>query len=81
MSEHVCCGVLEQLAESYPGTFYRPIAYDDKMQMKVLGWCIKLLKLTPTRKVTDKGQSTLIINFCPVCGAQLNLDYGKRPGA
>ena len=78
---HTCCGLLEKLREQYPGTFYRPIQYDDDMQLKVLGWCLKLYKVTATQKVTHKGQSTLILNFCPLCGEQLNLDYGKRGGA
>lgn len=78
MNEHTCCGILEQLKSQYPGTFYRPITCDDKMQMRVLGWGVKLYKLTTAKKVTDKGQATLQLNFCPICGTQINAEYGKR---
>ena len=72
-----CCGTLEQLHEQYPGTFYRPIICDNKMQVRVGGWHVKLYKLTPTHKVSGKGQSTLVLNYCPICGAKLGKE--SRP--
>ena len=72
-----CCGMLEHLHEQYKGTFYRPVTYDDRMQLHVGRWCVRLYKLTPKHKVAEKGQSTLFLNYCPICGARLK-PYGTE---
>lgn len=77
--DQVCCKALEELGNLYPGTFFRPRTYDSRWKSRLLGWRIKVYLLTPMGEVTDEGSTSLLINFCPICGKQLNGACGEGP--
>jgi hypothetical protein len=69
-----CCGVLEKIKAEYGMPFHQPITYDDKMQLHVGPWAIRLFKLTPTGNIAKRGHTNLFLNYCPICGRKLRDD-------
>lgn len=71
--EKACCGVFEKLYEEYDLPFDRPILLRDG-QLKVGAWSVRLLKKTPSGRISKKGSASIILNFCPFCGQDLEKE-------
>lgn len=74
-----CFGFLEKQGFLHP--FARSIGFNMRtMQMTVTPWTVTLYRLTPSgrKSKSRKGTKILVLNYCPICGRNLQKDGEKR---
>lgn len=80
MSDQVtCCGALEVVEKRDGSPLYRPMTVNSKtLNLGVGGWALAVTPLTPSGRVSSRGQGAIFINYCPFCGKKLVEDtYGQ----
>ncbi len=66
-----CCKALNEISEKYNWPIYRPLILDGNHNIKEGNWSIKLFHSTPSGRISTKSTPSVVMNYCPFCGAQL----------
>ena len=73
----ICCQALEELRHEYDWPFVNPLVVGtdpagEYFEVALERLALKMIKLTPMGNVSKRGQSTFLVNFCPICGERLS---------
>ena len=75
MKQHQC---LEMIMDRWEEPFEIPIMISqDLHDLKATDYAVKVYNLTSSGRISRKGRSHLMLNYCPMCGEQLrDVDDG-----
>lgn len=74
-TEHKC---LKEFEKVWPFPFSTPLIFDkDTLDLLPDAWCVRASEKTPSGNRSTKG-ATVVLNFCPFCGASLSTEESSN---
>lgn len=75
-----CCDSLQEVMKRWSYPLYYPVSFTKDRDMKSLGLVMHVFDLTASGKIATKNKGVLLLNYCPICGANLRDDPPTAEG-